>query len=133
MKQCRAVRGKDHVMDQQTNLARRLAPEEINKGMFVAVLSITHEFIPFFCESSSVFERGEPYRMAFLPDEEDARPLKVVAVCLPFVFVKDAHRHHRTLDVRRHRVAEIDWRFGKKYFNSVNRARKKSTASAKEC
>lgn len=120
MKQSRALCGEDHVMDQHTTLARRLAPEEISKGMFVAVLSITHEFIPFFCESISVFERGEPYRMAFLPDEDDARPLKVVAVCLPFVFVKDAQRHHRTLDVRRYRLAQIDRRFGRRYFKHAS-------------
>jgi len=92
-------------MDQHTCIARPIAPEDIRKGMYVAVLSITHELLPLFCESAWVFERGEPYRMAFLPDEEESQPLKVVSLCLPFVFVKDAKRQCRTLDLRRHRGA----------------------------
>lgn len=118
-------------MDHHTTIARRLAPEDIRKDMFVAVLTITHEFVPFFCESTAAFERGEPYRMTFLPDEQESQPLKVIAVCLPFVFVKDAHRRHRTLDVRRHRLGQISESFGRKCFKAAKANRSKEANAGK--
>ena len=38
-------------------------------------------------------------------------PMKVVEVCLPFVLVERATGRHRTLDVRRHKLARVSDRY----------------------
>lgn len=110
-------------MDQHTSIAHRVAPEDLRRGMYVAVLSITHELLPLFCESAWLFERSEPCRMAFWPDAEETGPVKIIAVCLPFVLVKEAQGRVRTMDVRRHRLAVVTEEFGRTCFKRVRAVR----------
>ncbi len=111
-------------MDQKTRTARPIAPEDIRKGKYVAVLSITHELLPLLCESAWLFERSQPCRIAFWPDEDEMEPVKVISLCLPFVLVKDARGRVRTFDVRRHRLAAVSEEFGRKCFKRARAARK---------
>lgn len=89
--------------------------------MFVSVLNITQKLLPFFWASMSATDLadGRPCRLTCLPSEEQSQPLKVVAVCLPFVFLKEAHRHHHTPDVRHCRAAQVSSEFGKAFFEAA--------------
>jgi hypothetical protein len=94
-------------------LARPLAPEEVRAGDFVAVLHVTYELPSFYwCAESYRIPHNEPVRLQYLPDDAGT-PLKVRAVCLPFVLVKMHDGQHRTLDLRKHRLARLDRRFAK--------------------
>lgn len=120
-------------MDHHTRIARPIAPEDLRQGMYLAVLSITHELLPLLCDSAWLFERAEPCRIAFWPDEEEAEPVKVVALCLPFVLVKDAQRRVRTLDVRRHRLAALSEEFGRRFFKRARAAREARRSGERSC
>jgi hypothetical protein len=104
-----------------STLAKPLAPEEVHPGDFVTVLYITYELPSFlWCADSFRIPHDEPVRLQFLPEDGGA-PLKVRAVCLPFVLVKTSANQHRTLDLRKCRIARLDpefaktaWKAGKK-------------------
>ena len=91
----------------ETALAASVAPEDLECGDFVAVLSVTHEYPSFlWCCDSELLAREEPVRVQRM-GADDGTPLKVKAICLPFVLVKEANGKHRTLDVRLCRLARL--------------------------
>lgn len=89
-------------------LAKSLAPEEIRRGDYLAVLDETFEYPSWYwgCDAA-LAPREEPVRIRTLP-RDDALPLEVRAACLPFVLVRDVQGRVRTLDVRRCRLARLD-------------------------
>jgi hypothetical protein len=97
--------------------ARRIAPEDIAPGCYIAVLRENCEFIRgVFCD---VPARLTVEQVATLPDEEDLAPMKVIAVCLPFVLVQKPDGKCRTLDVRAFTVAALDLRFARLAFRRL--------------
>jgi hypothetical protein len=108
-----------------STLAKALAPEEIRAGDFVAVL---HEIVEwpswFWCDDATLGPREEVVRMCTTP-REVAAPLKVRAVCLPFVLVREPNRRQHTIDVRRHRLARLDATFARAARRACRRAVKK--------
>ncbi len=92
----------------KTTLAKSLAPEDVRVGQYVAVLRVTYEVPSYVWDGCDSFgERNELVRLAMVPDEP-AEPLKVKAVCLPFVLVRSSSGHVRGLDVRRFHLARLD-------------------------
>jgi len=85
----------------ELRLARPLAAEDLARGDFVAVLSEVHEFPSFFwCCDTELMPPHEPVRVQWR-SPEGGLPLKVVDLCLPYVFAKDPCGTHRTLDLGR--------------------------------
>ena len=101
--------------------AQTLAPEDIQPGLYIAVLHEICQHIPLFWDETTI-KPIEPVRIAWLP--EDSSPLKVVDVCLPFVQVEAYDRSLVTLDVRRHRLARLDESYGRRVFRRL-KARKR--------
>ena len=103
------------------SLARALAPEEICRGDYVAPLYVISEWPSFFwCSDASLHPRDELVRLCSTPHGE-FEPLRVRAVCLPFVLVKAPAGDERTVDVRTRRLARLErtfaqaaWRAGRK-------------------
>jgi hypothetical protein len=92
-------------------LAQSLAPDDIRPGDHVAVLHEVWEYPSWFwCDDSALADRAEVVRVCYTP-REDAAPLAVRAVCLPFVLVREPCGRERTLDVRRCRLARLDSSF----------------------
>jgi hypothetical protein len=89
-------------------VARTIAPDDLVKGQFVAVLRETNEYPSFFWmdEDLGSGERCEPVRMTVLPSSPGL-PLKVKAICLPFVVVKPFKSPPITLDVRSVELVEL--------------------------
>ncbi len=111
----------------QASLARALAPEEIRPGDHVAVLYEIMEFPSWYwCDDSALVNREEVVRIRYVP-REDAVPLKVRAVCLPFVLAKYPRDGERTLDVRRCRVARLD----RAYAKAARKAYRKSKSKGR--
>jgi hypothetical protein len=110
----------------EASLAKPLAPEEVRVGDFVAVLHRTYE-LPSFLWNAESFQVpiNEPVRIQLIPDG-GGEPLKVRAICLPFVFVKDPDGGQRTLDLRITRVARLHADFAK----AVSKAKKKDRTKA---
>src|SRR5262245_8588984 len=100
-------------------VAASVAPEDLRCGDYVAVLSVIHEYPSFFwCGDSGMSAREDPVRVESL-DTENVAPLKIKAICLPFVFVKDAMGKHRTLDVRLCRLARLSAEYARKVRKAV--------------
>ena len=95
----------------QTALAKALAPEEIRRGDFVTLLYVIKEW-PTWYWDDDLQSRQEPVQVRMTPQDEP-RPLKVLAVCLPFVLVEPPRGREQTLDVRKCRLARLDRRFAR--------------------
>lgn len=113
----------------RTTIARPLAPEDLRVDQYVCVLQVLHEFVPLWC----IFEQGwttpEPVRLSMLPPD-GGTPLRIVEVCVPFVLVEQIDGTHQTLDLRRHRLAALSERFGRRAFK---RLRKRPGSDANRC
>ena len=118
------------VRNQKTNLTRRLAPEEIRTGQYVAVLNIISEFLPLYCEFDQMAQLTI-HQLKWLPCEESL-PLKVKGVCLPFVMVKSPLGELRTIDVRRHLLAQLDSALGQRMYELFRRQAKRERKRAKK-
>lgn len=90
------------------HLAARVAPEDLNCGEYVAVLNIVHEFPSFLwcCDGSGV-QPDEPVQVQFRAPS-NGTPLKIKAICLPFVFVKCPKGTSRTMDVRQTQFVRLN-------------------------
>lgn len=92
---------------QDSTLASTLAPEDVRVGDFVTLLQVTYEVPSYlWCADATLLEREVPVRLPWLP-ECGGMPLKVKAVCLPFVLVKLPTGEKQALDVRRCRLARL--------------------------
>jgi hypothetical protein len=92
----------------ETHVSKSLAAEDLRCGDFVSILSEVVEFPSFFwsCDPQLV-PPNEPVRM-HCNTSDCGQPLKVKAICLPFIFVKKPCGRHRTLDVRQQRLVRLD-------------------------
>ena len=96
--------------------SRVIGPEDVRIGDYLTVTHTTYEFIADPCAGITQDE-VKPARVTVIPWDA-GRPVKVVAVCLPFVLVVDASRNTDTLDLRRHRIAKLGKDYGRKAFKS---------------
>lgn len=111
--------------DNTATLARAIAPEDIRPDMYVTMLSIVTEHLPFIiCADDVAYRQPETFRVQWVPRCEP-QPLKVLEVCLPFVLVKRPDGGPRTLDVRRYRLAQLSAEFGKKAFKLLKEKAKR--------
>ena len=105
------------------SLAKALAPEDVRAGDFVAILDEVYELPSFYWDDGGATPREEMVRIRYTPTSE-AVPMKVRAVCLPYVLVKQPCGGKRTLDVRKSRLARLD----RGYARSAWKAYKKRPA-----
>jgi hypothetical protein len=113
-----------------SELSRTLAAEDVRPGDYVSIL---HEVI----EVPSYFWLCDGWSLP--PDElvrlkcrthDCGTPLKVKAVCLPFVFVKKPCGQHRTLDVRQHALVRLSPKYGRTVWKTLQAQARKPTTLA---
>ena len=112
-------------MECQNEMSRSLPPEDIRVGQYVAVQHVVHECTPCFCNSDPQWRPLRIMRTLELPWKGGGVPMRVVEVCLPFVLVQRPNGRHRTLDVRRYRLARVSNRYGQEVFKRVREDREK--------
>ena len=95
-------------------LAARVAPEDLRRGDFVAVLSEIVQIPSFLWSATLSCAQDELIRLHMLPTE-DRVPLKIKSICLPYIFVKQPGGEFQTLDVRLASLARLE----KSYANTV--------------
>lgn len=104
----------------ELTVVRILSAEDISVGMYVAVLSETHEVFP-----PSVFDvlpgqSVKPFRVSCTGCASgEAR--RVLSVCLPFVQVESPEGELIALDVRRHTLAALSEAYGLEAFTRPRR------------
>ena len=79
---------------------KTIAPEDIRVGEHVAILKVSYEYLSFLWCLDSTAEKSVPVRVTFLPHRDIGQPLKVLAVCLPFVVVSKPNSCKLSIDVR---------------------------------
>lgn len=121
---------KTQTTTRSTSLASCLAPEDITKGDYVAVLSQTQEYPSFlWCCDTAIRQAEDPVRVN-LESVADGSPLRVMAICLPFVFVREPSRQYRTIDVRLTRLAKLDRGYAKAVIRQARKPRPKRLGAA---
>jgi hypothetical protein len=85
--------------------SRSVAPEDIRRGDYIAILQQVCEYVPLFVEGGP--EDGDlPRRILMLP-KKGGLPLRVIEVCLPFLLVEQVDGTHATYDARGSRFARL--------------------------
>jgi hypothetical protein len=105
--------------DDETTIAASVAAEDLATGDYVTILSEVYELPSFFwtCDAT-ILPPEEPVRIKF-KSLRGGTPLKVKAICLPFVFVKTPKGDHETLDVRRQQLARLDRRYAETVYKAL--------------
>lgn len=107
-------------------VARPLAPEDVRVGQYVCTLQLVVE-----CVAPSEVDGWRPPRLVRLQCLPwNTEPQRVLAVCLPFVFVRGINGDLETLDVRRYALARVSKSFGQLAFKKAKTARDKAKADA---
>lgn len=107
-------------------VARPLAPEDVRAGQYVCTLQFVVE-----CMAPADLDSWRPprvIRLQCLPFSSE--PQRVLAVCLPFVFVRNVNCELETIDVRRYTLARVSKTFGQLAFKKAKAARDKAKAEA---
>ena len=99
--------------DESPHLAACVAPEDLNCGDFVAALNTVYQFPSFLwcCDGSSI-EPDEPVHVRFRATGA-GMPLKIKAICLPFVFVRLPDGKKQTMDVRQTQFVRLNAEYAK--------------------
>jgi hypothetical protein len=91
-----------------------VAGDDLAVGEYVAILSEVREYLSIFWDDRSGcgLSPQETVRVPFTPTSA-GEPLKIEAICLPFVFVKAPCGDHRSLDIRMVRLVRLDSAYAK--------------------
>lgn len=102
-----------------TRVSSSVAPEDLRRGDFVAVLNEVVE-LPSYLWEDAFTNSAERLVRVQLWASGGGDVLKIKAICLPFIFVKSARGGPQTVDVRRVQLV----RLSKRYAKTVWQARK---------
>ena len=91
----------------KTRTTRTIAPEDIRVGEHVAILKVSYEYLSFLWCFDSTGDKSTPVRVTFLPFQDVGQPLKVLAVCLPFVVVSRSNSRKFSIDVRACQIGRV--------------------------
>ncbi|MCA8995935.1 MAG: hypothetical protein KDA80_03095 [Planctomycetaceae bacterium] len=109
-----------------STLAKRLAPEDLSPGQMVAVHTEIVRLPSFFwCGDAEELKPDELVRIR-CESSENGLPLKVMAVCLPYVLLKDPWGDHRTNDTRLTEFVKLNKHYAKavrKAFRKLSKTR----------
>ena len=88
-------------------LSRRVrSPEDIRLGDFIAVTHTRFELVPDNLEPMLAGQEVKPIRLTALPYDAGT-PMKVIALCLPFVIGEMANDVRVVVDTRRHALSRV--------------------------
>jgi hypothetical protein len=115
----------------ESELARSLAAEDIRLGDVIAVLDAVYEFPSFLWNGEfSGLAPDEPVRVR-LRSRQAGRPLKVRAICLPYVLVETPAGRRRTVDVRQCRLVRLGDAYARKAWKQFAKLAKRKNAGRK--
>jgi hypothetical protein len=122
----RAMKTEQNPTD-QTTMAATVAPEDLRRGDYVSILNEVVEFPTCCWLELPARVAEEPVRVRFMSLDAGI-PLKVQAICLPFVFVRHPNGRLETLDVRRLQLVRLGRCYARVVWKSVRKARVRQPA-----
>ena len=109
----------------QTTVAARVAGEDIKQGDYVTILSEIIEWPSWFWSCSSVsLPADEPVRVRNVP-RNAGEPHEVLAICLPFVYVKPPRGGIIALDIRQQQLVRLDKEKGQQVWQRMQKKKKR--------
>ena len=110
--------------DVSTTVAATVAGEDIHCGDYVTCSSATCE-VPSYMWDQAMLPAAELVRLKIIPSDAGV-PLKVFAVCLPFVYAKDTCGDVQTLDLRRQQIVRLNLDCAKEVWHELKNAKKRN-------
>jgi hypothetical protein len=104
-----------------TALSQTLAPEDVRRGDFVSILYEIVEFPSFFWSCDGWALAPEELIRLKWRSADGGTPLKVKAVCLPYVFVKKPCGEHCAIDLRRHALVRLTPEYGRTVWKTLGK------------
>jgi hypothetical protein len=101
------------------------ATENPTSADYVAVLSEVIELPSFLWTETLASKNDEVIRVCRLPTGSRS-PLKIKAICLPYVFVKSPTGDYQTIDIRLARLVRLDRAYAKTVWKRMRTKRPKS-------
>ncbi|MBN2217334.1 MAG: hypothetical protein JW719_08150 [Pirellulales bacterium] len=121
---------KNTIMD-NVELAKSLAAEDVRCGDLVAILDVVCEYPSFLWNGDSqLLSPHDPIRVRWR-SPAPSRPLKVKAICLPYLLVKSPNGRHATLDTRQCRLVRLSGAYAKKAWNQLKTDAQKRESKGK--
>jgi hypothetical protein len=106
-------------------LAKTLAGEDLRQGDVVAILDVIQEYPSFlWCDDPHVLPPHEPVYVR-CRGQHTGKPLKVKAICLPYILVKTPKGRHKTLDLRQCRLVRLGDGYARTAWKRFRKAGKK--------
>jgi hypothetical protein len=111
-------------------VAATIFGEDIGCGDYIALLNETFDVPSYMWDSCGVsLAPDELVRLQLIPGNA-GQPLKVIGVCLPFVYAKTPDGATETIDVRRVQLVRLDRRCAKSIWKNLRpKSRKKKRQS----
>ncbi len=92
----------------QPSLAQCVAGEDLQLGEFISMLTTTTEFLSHLWDRCDLtLSPSEVVRVKYIPHRAGT-PLKILGICLPFVYVQGANKKVEVLDLRLTQVVRLD-------------------------
>ena len=92
----------------EPTLAASVFGEDLACGDYVAVMHTTVDIPSYMWDACGVsLSPHETVRLKYIPDDA-GRPLKIIAVCLPFVYAKTPEKQTEIIDTRRMQLVRLD-------------------------
>jgi hypothetical protein len=111
----------------ESTLAELVAGEDLRCGDFVATLTQTSELPSYLWDGGDyTLSPQELVRLKYTPCDA-GHPKKIIAICLPFVYVVQPDRSPMTLDLRRTQLVRLDSACARKVWKAM-----KSTRSVRQ-
>jgi hypothetical protein len=104
-----------------TNVAARVAGEDIKPGDYVTALTEIYELPSFlWCCTDGTLAAHEPVRSVYHA-RDAGHPTKVVAVCLPFVYAKQPSGGTAIFDIRKHQLVRLEINTGRRVWKRLRK------------
>jgi len=103
----------------ESTAAATVAGEDLACGDYVSLLNETVDFPSFLWDAcGACLSPHELVRLRLIP-ENTGQPLKVIAICLPFVYAKTPRGEVATLDTRRAQLVRLDRKCAKLIWKEI--------------
>lgn len=105
----------------EPTLAATAAPEDLRCGDVIAVLNEVFEYPSFLWPlDGSMSPPEQPVRIRWRA-RRSGQPLRIVGICLPFVFVETPGRRFRTLDLRQCECVRLSRKYARLVWRTLRR------------
>lgn len=112
---------------EETALAATVAPEDLRCGDYVSLLNEVFELPSWLWNCDAPLAPGHEYVRVQLAARDGGTPLKVQAICLPFVLLKTPKGKHRTVDLRSCQLVRLSAEYARRAWIAMRKKRKRKS------